>query len=674
MKNKYFVKEACVFLIIATMILSTIPPGIIGSSPAIFLDEDFTTWLPAGWSTDDFSQSFTNSAGGTSPEARLPYHYITEDYSYLNSTSVNATTVSALTLEFKSYINNYMGGYNCYVSTRSDPADPWTDVTPWPNPITTSVGPGTYYVDITDDIGVATEVSFEYDGPYFNLNYWHIDDVKIYEDIPNDPPYTPYSPFPGDGDPDIEIDTDISWIGGDPDYGDTVTYDVYFGTTSPPPLVESNYFTTVYDQGTMSPGTTHYWKIVAWDNHGASTEGPEWSFTTETGSVPDLDCSGNLDWYDVTPGETVYGSFDLENWTFTPDSGFDLTPEDGQVTVDVEAVAPEDPETEFTGYIKIVNVDDGNDYSLIDVYLSTNGIVNQPPYEPSNPDPYDGETGVDVDHDLSWTGGDPDPGDTVTYDIYFGTTSPPPQIVTGLSMTSYNHGVMDLNTHYFWKIVAWDNHGASTAGPEWDFTTGGNNPPDTPGVPSTNCTPVVCLCGGCIVLICIGEECTYCASTTDPDSNETSFWFDWDDGTNSGWLGPDTSAPFEACTTHSWDAEGIYYVRSKAKDSDDSESDWSDPLAVWVRDCDNITITNIKVINLTAINITTVNLTAINITTVNLYAINITTENLYAINITTENLYAINITTENLYAINITTENLYAINITTENVCNKYYH
>jgi len=95
---------------------------------------------------------------------------------------------------------------------------------------------------------------------------------------------------------------------------------------------------------------------------------------------------------------------------------------------------------------------------------------NNPPYIPSNPDPEDTKTGVVIDHGLSWTGGDPD-GDPVTYDVYFGTSSPPPKVATGQRDTRYDPGTMDYGQTYYWKIVSWDNNGASTSGPIWDFTT-----------------------------------------------------------------------------------------------------------------------------------------------------------------------------------------------------------
>jgi len=62
---------------------------------------------------------------------------------------------------------------------------------------------------------------------------------------------------------------------------------------------------------------------------------------------------------------------DWGEWTFTPESMEDLTPEDGTVTVDVEIIAPDDPETEFTGEIKIVNSENPYDYCIIDVSLIT---------------------------------------------------------------------------------------------------------------------------------------------------------------------------------------------------------------------------------------------------------------------------------------------------------------
>ena len=102
-------------------------------------------------------------------------------------------------------------------------------------------------------------------------------------DEPNNPPYTPDDPSPANGATDVGINTTVvSWTGGDPDTGDTVTYDVYFGTTNPPPKLVNNQTSHSYQPATFQENTTYYWKIVAWDNHGASTAGAIWSFTTET--------------------------------------------------------------------------------------------------------------------------------------------------------------------------------------------------------------------------------------------------------------------------------------------------------------------------------------------------------------------------------------------------------
>jgi len=110
--------------------------------------------------------------------------------------------------------------------------------------------------------------------------------------------------------------------------------------------------------------------------------------------VPDLECDGVLNWEDITPGATVIGSFTVENvgdaeslldweiesypdwgnWTLTPMSGLDLTPEDGAFTINVEVVAP-DEGTEFTGEIKIVNSENASDYCVIDATMTD--VVSQ---------------------------------------------------------------------------------------------------------------------------------------------------------------------------------------------------------------------------------------------------------------------------------------------------------
>jgi hypothetical protein len=59
------------------------------------------------------------------------------------------------------------------------------------------------------------------------------------------------------------------------------------------------------------------------------------------------------------------------DWTFTPINGFGLKPEDGDVTVDVIVVAPDENNKEFTGEVKIVNLDDSSDYEIITVSLTT---------------------------------------------------------------------------------------------------------------------------------------------------------------------------------------------------------------------------------------------------------------------------------------------------------------
>jgi hypothetical protein len=97
---------------------------------------------------------------------------------------------------------------------------------------------------------------------------------------------------------------------------------------------------------------------------------------------------------------------------------------------------------------------------------------NTDPNTPSNPSPAHNATDVSVTTDLSWQGDDPDPGDTVTYDVFFDTSNPPTSLLCDdIAATTCDPGTLTNNTTYHWQVVATDNHGASTPGPVWQFTT-----------------------------------------------------------------------------------------------------------------------------------------------------------------------------------------------------------
>jgi PKD repeat protein len=97
----------------------------------------------------------------------------------------------------------------------------------------------------------------------------------------NNSPSQPSNPYPADLAADVDITVNLSWTASsDPDTGDIVFYDIYLGTSPNPPLIVSGYQSTTYLID-LEPLTTYYWKIVARDNHNATTESQLWSFTSK---------------------------------------------------------------------------------------------------------------------------------------------------------------------------------------------------------------------------------------------------------------------------------------------------------------------------------------------------------------------------------------------------------
>jgi hypothetical protein len=105
---------------------------------------------------------------------------------------------------------------------------------------------------------------------------------------------------------------------------------------------------------------------------------------------PKIKCNGVLHWSNVKPGSTLTGTFTVQNvgeprsllnwevvswpswgtWTFTPNSGTNLTKGDSTI-VTVNVIAPPDKKKIFNGTIRVIDIDNSSDFCELPVTLST---------------------------------------------------------------------------------------------------------------------------------------------------------------------------------------------------------------------------------------------------------------------------------------------------------------
>ncbi len=100
-------------------------------------------------------------------------------------------------------------------------------------------------------------------------------------------------------------------------------------------------------------------------------------------------------------------------------------------------------------------------------------VSNHPPAVPNNPVPKDSATNVSRFVTLTWQCSDPDAGDTVRYDVFWGTNGNTGNVgITNSLQTSLDLGLVASQVTLYWRVVAKDNNGAYSNGPIWRFTTG----------------------------------------------------------------------------------------------------------------------------------------------------------------------------------------------------------
>jgi len=178
---------------------------------------------------------------------------------------------------------------------------------------------------------------------------------------------------------------------------------------------------------------------------------------------------------------------------------------------------------------------------------------NLPPNTPSSPDPPDGATLVSINEILSWSGGDPNYGDTVKYDVYFGTSSSPPIVAEDISNTAYDPGTMELDTTYYWKINAEDSQGETATSSIWEFKTEAesNAPPTQPDIYGSPQGPP-------------GIELCWLFVSRDFDKHEVKYIIDWGDGNSDETDYYPEGEAVEEC--HTYDDLGNYTITIKAVD------------------------------------------------------------------------------------------------------------
>lgn len=278
---------------------------------------------------------------------------------------------------------------------------------------------------------------------------------------------------PADEATDIALDAPLSWDAvTDPD-GDDIVYDVYLGKeATPTTIVSTDQEGTTYN-ATLVSGTTYYWKIVAKDDNGATSESVIWSFTTINNSPAAITLK--------SPGNEEAGlALDIIlEWESSTDPDGDEVVYDVYFGTDVDpavVVSADQSTTSYTPsldanttyYWKIVAKDDkgGTSESAIWSFSTLN----------NNPDavtltaPVNESTDVALDAILMWDAvTDPD-GDDVVYDVYFGTEPAPVTVVSADQVDSDFTPTLEIGTTYYWKIVAKDPYGGESESPIWSFS------------------------------------------------------------------------------------------------------------------------------------------------------------------------------------------------------------
>lgn len=166
-----------------TLLFITAMCYVLLSHGQVYLSEDFSSGImpPAGWSIDGYPAQWsvegTAKAGGTAPEAMFTWIDVQGATSRLISPVVDLTGVPDVSLAFQYYYDFYDVGCSIGVATRFGTGE-WTTL--WEFEPTETTGPEFKIFQLTGVGQADFQFCFYITGNLYNVNYWYIDDAKVY--------------------------------------------------------------------------------------------------------------------------------------------------------------------------------------------------------------------------------------------------------------------------------------------------------------------------------------------------------------------------------------------------------------------------------------------------------------------------------------------------------------